>query len=138
MLIIYSPLRHQFLIHLRQHIQIPVPEHLVESSQSAPAVKGVEVQVVGGDAEGRGDVVLDQPQPLHLLVGEVHRAGVAAEAPLLVVGVHPVCEGGQLVGEAQQFAANVCKSINNSVDQDFADQKKREWEASLKEMEENN
>jgi fructokinase len=45
---------------------------------------------------------------------------------------------GQLVGEAQQFAANVCKSINNSVDQDFADQKKREWEASLKEMEENN
>lgn len=45
---------------------------------------------------------------------------------------------GQLVGEAQQFASNVCKSINNSVDQDFADQKKREWEASLKEMEENN
>ena len=45
---------------------------------------------------------------------------------------------GQLVGEAQQFAANVCQSINNSIDQDFADQKKREWEASLKEMEENN
>ena len=44
---------------------------------------------------------------------------------------------GQLVGEAQQFAANVCQSINNSIDQDFADQKKREWEASLKEMEEN-
>ena len=45
---------------------------------------------------------------------------------------------GQLVSEAQQFAANVCQSINNSIDQDFADQKKREWEASLKEMEENN
>ena len=45
---------------------------------------------------------------------------------------------GQLVGEAQQFAANVCQSINNSIDQDFADQKKRELEAILKEMEENN
>ena len=44
----------------------------------------------------------------------------------------------QVIDEAQQFAANVCKSINNSVDQTFADGKKRELEASLKEMETNN
>jgi fructokinase len=43
----------------------------------------------------------------------------------------------KVVGEAQQFAANVCKSINNSVDQAFADEKKRELEACLKEMETN-
>jgi fructokinase len=40
-----------------------------------------------------------------------------------------------LVSEAQQFAANVCQSINNSVDESFAEQKKLELETSLKEME---
>ena len=44
----------------------------------------------------------------------------------------------KVVAEAQQFAANVCKSIDNSVDQAFADQKKCELEACMKEMEENN
>ena len=44
----------------------------------------------------------------------------------------------KVVSEAQQFAANVCKSINNSVDQAFADGKKRELEACMKEMEEKN
>ena len=44
----------------------------------------------------------------------------------------------KVVDEAQQFAANVCKSINNSVDQAFADGKKRELEACIKEMEEKN
>ena len=44
----------------------------------------------------------------------------------------------KVVDDAQQFAANVCQSINNSVDQAFADMKKRELEANLKEMEENN
>ena len=44
----------------------------------------------------------------------------------------------KVIDEAQQFANNVCKSINNSVDQTFADKKKRELEACLKEMEENN
>ena len=44
----------------------------------------------------------------------------------------------QVIDEAQQFAANVCKSINNSVDQTFADGKKRELEACMKEMELNN
>jgi len=44
----------------------------------------------------------------------------------------------KVVAEAQQFAANVCKSINNSVDQTFADGKKRELEACMKEMEEKN
>lgn len=44
----------------------------------------------------------------------------------------------QVIDEAQQFAANVCQSINNSVDQTFADGKKRELEACMKEMELNN
>ncbi|MBR1394560.1 MAG: carbohydrate kinase [Prevotella sp.] len=44
----------------------------------------------------------------------------------------------QIIACAQSFSANVCKSIKNSVDQTFADEKKRELEASLKEMEENN
>ena len=43
-----------------------------------------------------------------------------------------------VIAEAQQFSANVCQSISNSVDQSFADVKKRELEASLKEMEANN
>ena len=42
----------------------------------------------------------------------------------------------QIISCAQQFSANVCKSIDNSVDQTFADEKKRELEASMKEMEE--
>ena len=40
-----------------------------------------------------------------------------------------------LIACAQQFSANVCKSIDNSVDQTFADEKKRELEAYMKEME---
>ena len=44
----------------------------------------------------------------------------------------------KVIDEAQQFATNVCQSISNSVDQAFADKKKRELEANLKEMEENN
>lgn len=43
-----------------------------------------------------------------------------------------------VINEANQFAANVCASINNSVDQDFAQQKQQELEAALKDMEENN
>ena len=42
-----------------------------------------------------------------------------------------------LINLAQQFSANVCQSINNSIDQDFANQRKQELEVSLKEMEEN-
>ena len=42
-----------------------------------------------------------------------------------------------LINLAQQFSANVCQSINNSIDQVFANEKKLELEASLKEMEEN-
>jgi fructokinase len=42
----------------------------------------------------------------------------------------------QIIACAQQFSANVCKIIDNSVDRTFADEKKRELEASLKEMEE--
>ena len=45
---------------------------------------------------------------------------------------------GLLVGEALQFAGNVCQSISNSIDQTFAGLKQRELEACMKEMEENN
>ena len=41
----------------------------------------------------------------------------------------------KVIDEAKQFATNVCQSINNSVDQTFADKKKRELEANLKELE---
>ncbi|MBR4729498.1 MAG: carbohydrate kinase [Prevotella sp.] len=44
----------------------------------------------------------------------------------------------QVIAEAQQFSANVCQSINNSVDLAFAAKKKQEMEVCLKEMEENN
>ena len=43
----------------------------------------------------------------------------------------------QVIAEAQQFSANVCQSINNSVDLTFADKKKLELEVCQKEMEEN-
>ena len=42
-----------------------------------------------------------------------------------------------LIGEASAFSANVCQSINNSIDPDFAAKKQQELEVSLKEMEEN-
>ena len=41
----------------------------------------------------------------------------------------------QVIAEAQQFSANVCQSINNSVDLTFAAQKKKELEAALSEEE---
>lgn len=44
----------------------------------------------------------------------------------------------QVISQAQQFSANVCKSINNSIDLDFAQQKEKELEMVLKDMEENN
>jgi len=44
----------------------------------------------------------------------------------------------EVIASAMSFSANVCKSINNSVDQTFAEEKKRELEACMKEMEENN
>ena len=40
-----------------------------------------------------------------------------------------------LIDQAQQFSANVCQSINNSVDQSFADGKKRELEACIEKKE---
>ena len=43
-----------------------------------------------------------------------------------------------VVEQALQFSANVCKSLHNSIDQDFADKKRRECETYMKEMEENN
>lgn len=42
-----------------------------------------------------------------------------------------------VISEANQFAANVCGSINNSIGQDFGEQKQHELEAALKEMEKN-
>ena len=42
----------------------------------------------------------------------------------------------QVIAEAQAFSANVCQSIHNSVDLNFAAKKKQELEVCLKEMEE--
>ena len=44
----------------------------------------------------------------------------------------------QVIAEAQQFSANVCQSIHNSVDLTFAEKKNQELQAALKEMEANN
>lgn len=41
----------------------------------------------------------------------------------------------KVIAEAQQFAANVCGSINNSVDPAFGDAKKAEYQAALAAME---
>jgi fructokinase len=41
----------------------------------------------------------------------------------------------KVINEAQQFAANVCGSINNSVDIDFGDKKKVEYQTALESME---
>ncbi|WP_028906740.1 carbohydrate kinase family protein [Xylanibacter ruminicola] len=41
----------------------------------------------------------------------------------------------KVIAEAQQFAANVCGSINNSVDTAFGDNKKAEYQAALAAME---
>lgn len=43
-----------------------------------------------------------------------------------------------VINEAQQFSANVCGSIYNSVDLDFAAKKQHELEIALKDMNENN
>ena len=45
-------------------------------------------------------MVLDQPQPFHLFIGEVHRTGVAPERPLHEVVVHPIGKGRQMIGIA--------------------------------------
>ena len=42
-----------------------------------------------------------------------------------------------VISEANLFAANVCSSINNSVDEAFGEKKHQELEMALKEMEEN-
>ena len=41
----------------------------------------------------------------------------------------------KVIAEAQQFAANVCGSINNSVDPSFGERKKAEYQAALAAME---
>jgi fructokinase len=55
---------------------------------------------------------------------------------MLEAGLSPE-QWDALIGEAREFSANVCGSINNSIGEAFANQKKRELEVCLKEMEEN-
>ena len=62
------------------------------------------------------------------------KKGITRE--MLVTGLAPELWDA-LVGEASAFSANVCGSIHNSVDEAFANQKKRELEVCLKEKEEN-
>ena len=54
---------------------------------------------------------------------------------MLEAGLTPEQWDG-LIDLAQQFSANVCKSIHNSIDLDFAAEKQQQLEAALKEMEE--
>jgi fructokinase len=61
------------------------------------------------------------------------RYGITRE--MIVEGIAEA-QWDKVIGCAQRFAANVCKSISNSIDQTFADEKKRELEACMKEMEE--
>lgn len=53
---------------------------------------------------------------------------------MLYEGVHAAI-WDKVIAEAQQFAANVCGSINNSVDTAFGDAKKAEYQAALAAME---
>jgi fructokinase len=55
---------------------------------------------------------------------------------MLEAGLTPA-QWDALIGEASAFSANACGSIYNSVGEAFANQKKRELEVCLKEMEEN-
>ena len=61
------------------------------------------------------------------------RYGITRE--MIVEGIAEA-QWDKVIGCAQRFAANVCKSISNSIDQTFADEKKRELEACMKDMEE--
>ena len=100
-LIGYPISRHQLHIQFHQNLLIIIPEHLIEPSQAALAVEGTEIQILRFYAEGRSDVVLDEPQPLHLLVGEVDGPGVAAEGPLLEIVVDPLGKGRQCLRRTQ-------------------------------------
>lgn len=51
--------RHQLHIQFHQNLLVIFPEHLIEPSQAALAVKGAEVQVLRHHAEGGGNVILD-------------------------------------------------------------------------------
>ena len=55
---------------------------------------------------------------------------------MLETGLTPE-QWDSLITEGSAFSANVCHSINNSIDEAFAIQKKRELEVCLKEIEEN-
>ena len=60
-------------------------------------VEGAEFEVIGLDAQGRGNMILDQAEPLHLFIGKVYRARVAAQRPLHEVIIHPVGKGREAV-----------------------------------------
>ena len=52
---------------------------------------------------------------------------------MLETGIAPE-QWDAIIGEASAFSANVCGSIHNSIDQDFAAQKQQELEAALREI----
>ena len=61
-------------------------------------VEGGQLQVVTLNDDGRGEVVADHTQPVHLLFGELFaRAGVALQDPVLEVPPHAVGVPGQRV-----------------------------------------
>ena len=61
---------------------------------------GELLEVLRLDAEGDGNVILDQTQPLYLLVRKMYRACVPAQGPLHEVIIHLVRKGREVVGIA--------------------------------------
>ena len=67
---------------IRPNLLILFPEHPIEPTQAAFAVKRRIFQVLRQNAQRCDDMLLDQPQPFHLFCGKMDRTGVAAESPL--------------------------------------------------------
>ena len=103
-------------------------------------VDPIEVRSVGG--MGKQYPVLETKTVSTIGAGDNFNAGFVYG--LIKYGItREMLEAGHseerwdlVIEQALQFSANVCKSIHNSIDQDFADEKHREFVAYMKEMEE--
>src|SRR4051812_46820462 len=72
-------------------------EDLIDSTESALLIEGDVLEVILLDSEAQGDVVLDEGEPLALLIGEM-------ASPVLLLG-EPVLEPLlDLLGEGNELA----------------------------------
>lgn len=105
-------------------------------------VDPIEVRSVGGMGKQYPVLVLETKTVSTIGAGDNFNAGFVYG--LIKYGItREMLEAGLseerwdlVIEQALQFSANVCKSIHNSIDQDFADEKHREFVAYMKEMEE--